>query len=100
MKTSAEISPVYLRLLLKAIAQQVICMILSAFLFEPVRAFRFVVVAMLAQYFAMTLIAIRRPVSPMQGDSWVFQFGFVPLLIITRLLSPLVWKVFGDHTLF
>ena len=99
MNTSARLSRQYGAAFQLALFQQALVFSASAVVLEWPRASLFALVATVGHWLTLVGIVIRRPELPTKGDLLVFRFGFVPVLVMTGLLAPLVWQVVGEEGL-
>jgi hypothetical protein len=92
MKTTLPISAGYRRAIYDALILQVVLTLITMMVLDGGHIAHTTGIAVLAFWSGAAVIIIRRPTAPTQTDLRLIRFGFLPLLIVTFMLSEWIWS--------
>ncbi len=75
---------------------QAVVLVLSSLVLDGGQIFRVCAIAALGYWIAVVVIMWRRPVSPTPTDLGFIRYGFWLLILLTKVIAPVVWRLVGS----
>ena len=94
---SLKFSPKYARPLKFAVVEQVLLMVLSAFVMDTGEFANITVHAIIAYWALALIMLLRRPLAPTSADLIVLKWGTFLFFGISFFLTPFIWSLRADN---
>jgi hypothetical protein len=92
---STALAPALVSAVKASLLQQGVVLILAALVLDGGRTFHAALVAAMAYWLGLVVVAVRRPSSPTAVDVLLVKYGFLFILLIVLTVGPMVWGALG-----